>query len=89
MDKERIKEMYNKTTIDRDTLNIIIKDRLDFGFDSIYFRYAEVCDELAMYKSIVEHTNPIQEKKNMFHQKMHFYEALEQLLQAHVNPEGE
>ena len=88
-DAKTIKKILDVSTIPNDTLNQLIKDRLDFGFDSIYFRYAEVCDELAMYKSIVEHTNPIQEKKNMFHQKMHFYEALEQLLQAHVNPEGE
>lgn len=86
---KKIKETLDTSIISNDTLNQLIKDRIDFGFDSIYFRYAEVCDELAMYKAIVEHTNPIQEKKNMFHQKMHFYEALEQLLQAHVNPEGE
>lgn len=80
---KKIKEILDTSIVSNDTLNQLIKDRLDFGFDSIYFRYAEVCDELAMYKAIVEHTNPIQEKKNMFHQKMHFYEALEQLLQAH------
>jgi hypothetical protein len=80
---KKIKETLDTSIVSNDTLNQLIKDRIDFGFDSIYFRYAEVCDELAMYKAIVEHTNPIQEKKNMFHQKMHFYEALEQLLQAH------
>jgi hypothetical protein len=80
---KKIKEILDTSIVSNDTLNQLIKDRIDFGFDSIYFRYAEVCDELAMYKAIVEHTNPIQEKKNMFHQKMHFYEALEQLLQAH------
>ena len=88
-DAKTIKKVLDVSTIPNDMLNQLIKDRLDFGFDSIYFRYAEVCDELAMYKAIVEHTNPIQEKKNMFHQKIHFYEAFEQLLQAHVNPEGE
>ena len=46
--------MYNKTTIDKDTLNIIIKDRLDFGFDSIYFRYAATRDELATLKARYE-----------------------------------
>lgn len=86
---KKIKETLDTSIISNDTLNQLIKDRIDFGFDSIYFRYAEVCDELAMYKAVVERTSPIQEKKNMFHQKMHFYEALEQLLQAHVNPEGE
>ena len=64
---KKIKNILDVSTIPNDTLNQLIKDRLDFGFDSIYFRYAEVCDELAMYKSIVERTNPIQEKKNMFH----------------------
>lgn len=80
---KKIKEILDTSIVSNDTLNQLIKDRLDFGFDSIYFRYAEVCDELAMYKSIVEHTNLIQEKKNMFHKKMHFYETLEQLLQVH------
>ena len=86
---KKIKNILDVSTIPNDTLNQLIKDRLDFGFDSIYFRYAEVCDELAMYKSMVERTSPLQEKKNMSSRKMHFYEALEQLLQAHVSPEGE
>lgn len=86
---KKIKEILDTSIVSNDTLNQLIKDRIDFGFDSIYFRYAEVCDELAMYKAIVEHTNPIQEKKNMFHQKMHFYEALEQLLQAHEEKEND
>ena len=88
-DAKTIKKILDVSTISNDTLNQLIKDRLDFGFDSIYFRYAEVCDELAMYKSIVEHTNPIQEKKNMVHQKMHFYEALEQLLLVHEEKEND
>ena len=78
-----IKEKLNISAIPNDTLNQLIKDRLDFGFDSIYFRYAEVCDELAMYKSIIEHSNPIDERKHMNGRKMHFYNTLEQLLQAH------
>lgn len=86
---KKIKEILDTSIVSNDTLNQLIKDRLDFGFDSIYFRYAEVCDELAMYKAMVEHTNPIQEKKNMSHQKMHFYEALEQLLQAHEEKEND
>ena len=83
---ERAKEIaakLNKTVIDTDTCNTIIKDRLDFGFDSIYFRYAEICDELALYKSMVEHTSPIDERKHMSGRKMHFYNTLEQLLRAH------
>ena len=85
MDK-KIKDMYDKLnviTINRDDYNTIIKDRLDFGFDSLYFRYAELCDELAVYKSIYNHTNPIEERKYMNGRKMHFYDALEQLTHAH------
>ena len=78
-----IKNILDVSTIPNDTLNQLIKDRLDFGFDSIYFRYAEVCDELAMYKSIIEHSNLIDERKHMNGRKMHFYNTLEQLLQAH------
>ena len=87
-DKARIlKEKLGQSTIliETNILNKVLQDRLDFGFDSIYFRYAELCDELAMYKSIVERTNPIDEKKKMWSQKKHFYDTLEQLVQAHIN----
>lgn len=80
---KRIKDILGTVRIDIDALNQMAKDRLDFGFDSIYFRYAEVCDELAVYKAAVEHTNPIEERKRMNYRKMHFYEALEQLVHAH------
>ena len=87
-DKAReIREKLSKATIDTNIYNKVIKDRLDFGFDSIYFRYAEVCDELAVYKAKVNHSDPIEERRSMNGRKMHFYEALEQLLMAHS--EGE
>ena len=85
MDK-KIKDMYDKLnviTINRDDYNMLYKDRLDFGFDSLYFRYAELCDELAAYKAIYNHTNPIEERKYMNSRKMHFYKTLEQLTHAH------
>lgn len=72
--------MENK---EMELIKTIAKDRIDFGFDSIYFRYAELCDELALYKSIVEHTDPITERKHMGARKMHFYNTLEQLVHAH------
>lgn len=90
MDK-RVKEMYDKlntVTLNRDDYNMILTDRLDFGFDSIYFRYAEVCDELAVYKAQVKHSNPVEERANMNGRKMHFYQALEQLVHAHDKGEG-
>ena len=89
MDK-KIKDMYDKLniiTINRDDYNTIIKDRLDFGFDSIYFIYAELCDELAAYKAWINRTNPIDERNHMDGRKRHFYEALEQLVHAHDNQE--
>ena len=80
---KQILEKLDKVIVNKDDLNTLQKDRLDFGFDSIYFRYAEVCDELAMYKAMVEHSNPIEEKKHMWCKKQHFYNTLEQLIHAH------
>lgn len=84
---QKLVEKLNKVYVDRDELNRVCKDRLDFGFDSIYFRFAEVCDELAMYKARVERTDPIEEKRHMNGRKQHFYMALEQLVQAHPREE--
>ena len=80
---QKLVEKLNKVYVDRDELNRVCKDRLDFGFDSIYFRFAEVCDELAVYKARVEHTDPIDEKRRMNSRKQHFYMTLEQLVHAH------
>lgn len=84
---QKLVEKLNKVYVDRDELNRVCKDRLDFGFDSIYFRFAEVCDELAVYKARVEHTDPIEEKRRMSSRKQHFYMTLEQLVRAHEQPE--
>lgn len=80
---QKMVEKLNKVYVDRDELNQLCKDRLDFGFDSIYFRYAEVCDELAVYKSIVDHIPATEARKRMDGRKMHFYNTLEQLIHAH------
>ena len=77
---KNIAEKLNRTVVNRDELNRVLKDRLDFGFDSIYFRYAIVIDELAKYKEREKH-------QDMEHwanaQKMHFYNTLEKLVHAH------
>lgn len=83
MDAKTIRDKLGILNIHRDDYNMIMKDRLDFGFDSIYFRYAEVCDELAAYKAQANHSDPIVERQHMNGRKMHFYDALEQLLHAH------
>ena len=81
---KKIKEKLDVSTVSNDILDQLIKDRLDFGFDSIYFRYSEICDELAVYKAMYDRErDPVRVYKDMFHRKMHFYEALEQLLHAH------
>lgn len=88
---KRIKEKLERkeVVVDRKELDKVIKDRLDFGFDSIYFRYAEVCDELAAYQSIVDHVPAHEARKRMNGRKMHFYQALEQLVQAHPEREDD
>lgn len=84
---KKIKEKLDVVTVSRDDFDTLCKDRLDFGFDSIYFRYAEALDELAAYKAIVERTDPVQTRKQLSHRKQHFYMALEQLLHAHDQEE--
>jgi hypothetical protein len=88
---KRIKDILERAEVmvDRKELDKIIKDRLDFGFDSIYFRYAEVCDELAAYQSVVDHVPAHEARKRMNGRKMHFYQALEQLVQAHPEREDD
>ena len=82
---KQLKERLDIITINRDDLNCICKDRLDFGFDSIYFRYSEAIEELSYYKEqearrAGEHFN---RKSFCDGRKMHFYQCLEQLLRAH------
>ena len=88
---KRIKDILERAeaVVDRNELNRIIKDRLDFGFDSIYFRYAEVCDELAAYMARADHIDPVEARHRMNGRKMHFYQALEQLVQAHPEREDD
>lgn len=88
---KKLKEKLERkeVVVDRKELDKIIKDRLDFGFDSIYFRYAEICDELAAYQSIVDHVPAHEARKRMNGRKMHFYQALEQLVQAHPEREDD
>ena len=80
---KHIKEKLDVVTVSREDLNTLAKDRLDFGFDSIYFRYSEAIDELAAYMSKVDHIDPIDARRRLSHRKMHFYNALEQLVHAH------
>lgn len=72
------------------TLKEVNKDRLDFGFDSIYFRYSEAIEELSWYKAEEARRNGdvnFNRKKFCDTKRMHFYSCLEQLLRAHAQEE--
>ena len=67
-------------------MNRLSKDRLDFGFDSIYFRYSEVIEELSWLKELEARRNgdmTFNRKHWSETKRMHFYSCLEQLLCAH------
>lgn len=78
-----LKEKLDIVRLPKEAFDELAKDRLDFGFDSIYFRYAEVCDELAAYMSRADHIDPVEARRRISGRKMHFYQALEQLVRAH------
>ena len=85
---KKIKEKLERkeVVVDRKALDTIIKDRLDFGFDSIYFRYSEAIEELGWFKEKEAHQkgNHSFDRKHWCDSKrMHFYQCLEQLLHAH------
>ena len=48
-----------------------------------------MCDELAAYQSVVDHVPAHEARKRMNGRKMHFYQALEQLVQAHPEREDD
>ena len=78
----KIEDYKNKTLVDNDDLNKILKDRIDFAFDSIYFRYALIRNELAVY--IAKESHDWEKELRFAHNdEMHFYNALEQILNCH------
>lgn len=76
--------MLKTVRINRDDLNELIQDRIDFGFDSIYFRYATVRDNLACLRAREGHNLEI-ELKRAEKDKMRFYAILEQYTHAHAS----
>lgn len=85
---EALREENPNITISKEEHQKLITERLAFGFDSIYFRYAAVVDELARYKAkdganINVGKDPLWYQRWADNQKMHFYNVLEQLTGAH------
>lgn len=81
--QEMVSDVVQKTVKDYER---IAKDRLDFGFDSIYFRYSEAIEELSYYKLKEARQNGnlnFDRKSFCDTRKMHFYNCLEQLLRCH------
>ena len=79
---KKIKEKLDIVTLEKEDFDTLVKDRLDFGFDSIYFRYALIRDELAHHKFLESH-DWRREQNSANQDKMHFYNCLEQLVHAH------
>lgn len=86
-EKQKIVDTLDSTRISNTTLNQLIQDRNDFAFDSIYFRYAIMRDELAVLRARILGKDYQREQETAKVDKMHFYNALEQWTQVHQ--EGE
>ena len=87
---KKIKEKLDIVTVSRDDFDILCKERLDFGFDSIYFRYSEAIEELSWFKEqeARQNGNHNFDRKDWCNAKrIHFYDCLEQLLHAHESEE--
>ena len=80
-----LKDKLDVVTLSREDFNAICKDRLDFGFDSIYFRYSEVVEELSWFKEAeARREGGNFNRKNWCEtRRQHFYMCLEQLTRAH------
>ena len=80
-----LKDKLDIVTLSREDFNTIYKDRLDFGFDSIYFRYSEVVEELSWFKEAEARREGRNfNRKNWCEtRRQHFYMCLEQLTHAH------
>ena len=88
MNKENIKRKLDTIQLTREDFDQICKDRLDFGFDSIYFRYAEAIQELSFFKDMEakRQGRDFDRKFWVDGKLMHFYLCLEQLTHAHPTP---
>ena len=80
-----LKDKLDIVTLSREDFNTICKDRLDFGFDSIYFRYSEVVEELSWFKEAEARREGrnFNRKSWCETRRQHFYMCLEQLIHAH------
>lgn len=83
------KDLINNIYLDRESYNRLVQDRNDFAFDSIYFRYAIIRDELARLKAKCESHDWDTEHARAEADKRHFYNCLEQWTCAHEHTKEE
>lgn len=85
-DMEKLKDKLDVTVINKDQLNKLLLERINFAFDSLYFRYAMAIKELAEYKEkdALREGKHFSRKSWENNQCMHFYNVLEEILEAHA-----
>lgn len=83
---EELKNKLDVTVINKDQLNKILLERINFAFDSLYFRYAIAIKELGEYKEkeALREGRHFSRKTWEDGQYMHFYNVLEEILEAHA-----
>lgn len=76
-----IKGKLNVTTVNNDIWNKILIERLNYAFDSLYFRFALAIKELGEYKQkeAVANNEKFLRKKWESAQMMNFHQTLEEL----------
>lgn len=76
---KNIKDKLDIVTLRKEDFNELAKDRIDFGFDSIYFRYSEIVEELSWYKEAEARRNSSNFNRKHWcdTRRMHFYNCLE------------
>ena len=78
---KKILEKLNVTTVNNDIWNRILSERLNYAFDSLYFRFALAIKELGEYKQkeAVANNEKFLRKKWESAQMMNFHQTLEKL----------
>lgn len=80
-----IKEKLNVTTVNNDIWNRILSERLNYAFDSLYFKFALAIKELGEYKQreAVANNEEFHRKKWVSVQLMNFHQTLEELSEGY------
>lgn len=71
--------------MDEKDYDILCKERMDFGFDSIYFRYSEIVEELGQLKEekARQENKPFDKEFWSNEKRSKFWRVLEKLMKIH------